>query len=257
MNNKNLNIESDFEQLKKIAPTLFSISKEEVFCVKDGYFNDFEDKIEALCLIKKYDSFEIPDGYFQSLTATVNELALISKSENFSVPENYFQNFPQKLQDLVQPSFKGVFDSPQNYFENLPQLVQQRIYEQNNKPRFAFPLPAKYSLAFATACVALFVFIKGFYFQEKKLSTTPSAVANKVKIENKPMPINIQLKQSVKQIIQSENSHEELQYVLDEINNEDLENAIAAQPKVNIEQDELYNYILESGIDETALTDAI
>ncbi len=257
MNNKNLNIETDFEQLKKIAPTLFSISKEEVFYVKDGYFTDFKGEIEALCLIKKYDSFEIPEGYFQSLTATINELALISKSENFSAPENYFQNFPQKVQKLVQPSFKGVFDSPQNYFENLPQLVQKRIYEQNNKPRFAFPAPVKYSLAFATACVALFVFVKGFYFEEKKSKSIPTIMANKPETNENVEPINIEIKESAKQIIESENSHEELHYVLDEINNEDLENAIAAQSKVNIEQDELYNYLLESGIDETALTDAI
>jgi hypothetical protein len=257
MKNKNLNIETDLEQLKKIAPTLFSISKQEVFYVDQNYFTEFEKKVERLCLIHKQPSFAVPEGYFQVFDHTISQLTLQSKAENFSVPEEYFQNFPQKVQELVQPSHQGVFDSPQNYFENLPQLVQKRIYEQNNKTKFFVPLGAKYSLAFATACVLVFVFVKGFYFQEKKSITTTNAVANKAEIENKSMPINIEIKQSAKQIIESENSHEELQYVLDEINNDDLENAIAAQPKVNLEQDELYNYLLESGIDETVITDAI
>jgi biopolymer transport protein ExbD len=257
MKNKNLNIENENQQLRAIAPVLFSISKKDVFYVHDNYFAELDNKVELMCLIKKIDSFEVPEGYFTILNTAVNELTLQSKAENFSVPENYFQNFPQKVQELIQPSAKGVFDSPQNYFENLPRLVQQRIYEQNNKPRFAFPAPAKYSLAFATACVFLFVFIRGFYFEEKKSKSIPTIVANKSETKENVEPINIEVKESAKQIIESENSQEELHYVLDEINNEDLENAIAAQPKVNIEQDELYNYLLESGIDETAITDAI
>jgi len=257
MKNKNINIENEVEQLKVIAPTLFSISKKEVFYIHNNYFAEFENKVETLCLIKKHDLFILPEGYFEILNKTVNELSLISKTENFSVPENYFQTFPQKVQQLVQPTSKSIFDAPQNYFENLPQLVQHRIYEQNNKPKFFIPSPAKYSLAFATACVIILVFIKGFYFEEKKSTSTNNVIANKVVIEKKSMPINIEVKESVNQIIESENSQEELQFVLDEINYDDLENAIAAEPSINIKNEELYNYLLESGIEETAITDAI
>jgi hypothetical protein len=236
---------------------LFSISKNEVFYVHPNYYNEFEIKVQTLCLLKKDSVFEAPDGYFQRLNKTIAQLTLQAKTENFSVPENYFQSLPLKVKELVEPTGKTVFDAPQNYFDNLPQLVQQRIYEQNNKPRFTFPVPAKYSLAFATVCVLLFVFFKGFYNEERKSNSITNVVANKVKIENKIMPINNEVKETAKQIIESENSQEDLQFVLDEINNEDLVNAIAAQPQINIEQDELHNYLIESGIEETAITDAI
>ena len=75
MKNENQNIED--QELRKLAPTLFSIEKRNNFSIPDGYFDQLSDKLSQESSnklnIDKKNNFTIPEGYFENLAGRIEE----------------------------------------------------------------------------------------------------------------------------------------------------------------------------------------
>ena len=100
-------IPNDFEDLKKYAPTLFSMERKNIFEVPLNYFDELPTLIQSkvfLSGLKQPQALEVPQGYFNELPAMIQSLATIeahSKENPFAVPSDYFDYLPARIQDRI------------------------------------------------------------------------------------------------------------------------------------------------------------
>jgi len=113
---------SNSDELKAMAPTLFSIEKKEAFTVPAGYFDSLPDKV--------MDKIAADPLYSPS-----------AQGNPFVVPENYFEGLPLDIIKKVEASQAKRF--------SLGGLLAQVL-----RPR--------YSMTLVTACFALLICVRFF-----------------------------------------------------------------------------------------------
>jgi|GEM_PF-1449595 len=105
MNNipKNSEAFSD-EELKKAAPVLFGINKENAFVVPDGYFEALNASVmKQVASLPDFESvsnenpFIVPDGYFESLPTGIQQRIIDSKSKRNSVANWIAENISRPV----------------------------------------------------------------------------------------------------------------------------------------------------------------
>jgi hypothetical protein len=177
------------QELKVLNSSLANLSRQNVYTVPAGYFNDLTEQIlsriktlEAIELneetgystpflnsVSKEAPYTVPPGYFDSLSDNV--LNIVRNS-------NDYQTAKEELESL-SPLLSGIkkevpYSVPAGYFENLTKDI---IAEENTSPAKIITLSSRKWFRYAAAAVVTgFIVLSGFlYFGKNNNSAEPGS----------------------------------------------------------------------------------
>jgi hypothetical protein len=110
-------LDTILNELKKSAPVIASLKKQEVYTVPDRYFDDLPDKIMGLTgtgspKINKGPVFTLPKGYFDNLSS-----GILSKIK--SSPSEVYLELEEAAPLLNTVSRQNVYTVPGEYFKDF------------------------------------------------------------------------------------------------------------------------------------------
>ena len=98
------------DELKDIAPTLFSISKADEFCVPEGFFSGLNNDVVS----------EISD--VQELETSAPNFSALPKNDLLLTPDGFFEDFENDLKANTE-TLDVEFAVPVNYFEKQSETL--------------------------------------------------------------------------------------------------------------------------------------
>ena len=175
MDNKN-DIENE---LLLLSPFLAGISKNNVFEVPTGYFENvaipvFDDAVDlaVLSTIPKPSLQDVPTGYFDQLPISI--LDRINRSTSIQTGEEEFELSPL----LQRIKYNNVFEIPLDYFEVLALNILDKV-KLSFQPARIIPMPRRrVLLKFAAAAIITGIMALGVY----KYTNNPGN--NRLKTDN-------------------------------------------------------------------------
>jgi len=110
------------EELKKLSPTLFGLSRENPFAVPDGYFNSLSEQVvQQIQSVPDFERvanenpFVVPDDYFNSLTVTIQQRISEEKSRRI--------RWREKLPEIGYSLFGEIRFAPALAFASVALLL--------------------------------------------------------------------------------------------------------------------------------------
>lgn len=132
--------------MRKLPIHIEQLSKENIFKVPNGYFEELPDMILSQVKLnlhqKNTQGFKIPNSYFENLSSKIlskiNDKQLYSleslpKTNIFRTPENYFEDLEGRISDKIfvsNLSRENIFNVPDGYFESLPNRINAKINQK-------------------------------------------------------------------------------------------------------------------------------
>ncbi|MEN9521692.1 MAG: hypothetical protein RL065_69 [Bacteroidota bacterium] len=260
------------QELNQISPLLAEIGNRNGFKVPKGYFENLTENVllkknaasfdEAILTFPKINSFTTPENYFESTEKLIVDISkkmvddepilTFSKLSAFKVDEVYFENLSShvfekiKNSELNQELIKvESFSIPENYFETNPDkfLAAAKASEQTETKVISW-FHSGYFKFSAAAAVAAFIIGITFLFQSKStISVNQELTAQEIKCYLQTHTEDVDELQLTDKVVKANVK-------------KTIINSIPKQNKVEIEKQELKNY-LENELDETDLNDAI
>lgn len=173
------------EELKDLAPTLFSISKTEEFSVPEGFFDELNDnlvsevsdlqELEALAplfsALPKNDLLLTPEGFFEKFEDKVTSQTGSSEPE-LTVPEGFFE---KQAESLLEKSAQTDPDLgiPETFFEEQHAAIMAAVEEPEKKAGKVvnFKRYRRAILSTAAAAAAVFVVLFAIPTEEEQCVT--------------------------------------------------------------------------------------
>ena len=158
------------DELKDIAPTLFSISKVDEFCVPEGFFSGLNDdvvsgvsdvqELETLTPnfspLPKNDLLLTPDGFFEDFENKLKANTETLDAE-FAVPEDYFEKQSKTLlEEKIQ--CEAEMGLPETFFEEQHTAIVASVEKPDTVDGFKRYRSFILSTTVAAAAVIAFVF---------------------------------------------------------------------------------------------------
>ncbi|MBI2967147.1 MAG: hypothetical protein HYY40_04965 [Bacteroidetes bacterium] len=168
---KNQTINEELAGLKKSAPVLSSLSRENCFLVPIGYWAALGGRIIKRC------KTNLPESEVTEL------LSGIPKVNPFSVPENYFDSLRKNIteQCITGPETAGLslqisgdknenpFAVPDGYFDGLAERILEKTrYHTPGRVRLLYPVTMRrtaYAIAAALAGILVIIGITLFVYK--------------------------------------------------------------------------------------------
>lgn len=237
-------IPEDYDNLRKYAPTLAGIAKQNSFGVPQDYFEELPDIIQNKIFLSalKNEDVNVPEGYFEELPNIIQSkifLDSLNKENAFTVPENYFEELAGNIQSRLVVESIGKqqgFEVPQDYFEGLASRITEKTTEQK-QPVIISLFRTNFRYVAAAASIALVI---GLAFLFSRNETVATGSANIVAAHITPIS-----KQDIKEYLHANLDESVLLEYAFADNNTD-------QVKVKtdgLEKSDVVDYLLENNID--------
>lgn len=203
------------------------------FTVPSDYFEEAAAQIKSICKLPHIDhdahpaDDTLPNTYFDDLTTQIklrislDDILSDNKNLGFDVPTNYFLDAQEeiistvKLHRILPVALEDGFAVDRNYFDSLSARITQRIAiedQDNEKPSAPTPVVSiQRWMKYTAAASLLFVLSMGAYFglnSEQEVAPAAQTVA----VEASLSEIS---DDELMNYLAYDNDHDELQYYVD------------------------------------------